>query len=63
MIERLSIVPLIVKDLDDAVEFYTKKLGFEIVTDATMDPIHFLTVAPKLEETPRYYYSFRIPEF
>ena len=47
MIERLSIVPVIVKDLDDAVEFYTEKLGFEIVTDGTMGPIHFLTVAPK----------------
>jgi catechol 2,3-dioxygenase-like lactoylglutathione lyase family enzyme len=47
MIERLSIIPLIVRDLDDAVEFYTEKLGFEIVTDATMGPIHFLTVAPK----------------
>ena len=29
MIERLKIVPLIVKDLDEALEFYTEKLGFE----------------------------------
>ncbi len=47
MIEKLSIVPIIVKDLDEALEFYTEKLGFEIVTDV-MGPIHFLTVAPKL---------------
>ena len=46
MIERLSIVPLIVKDLDEALEIYTEKLGFEKVTDV-MGPIHFLTVAPK----------------
>ena len=46
MIEKLSIVPLMVRDLDEALEFYTEKLGFEKVTDV-MGPIHFLTVAPK----------------
>jgi catechol 2,3-dioxygenase-like lactoylglutathione lyase family enzyme len=46
MIERRSIVPLIVKDLDEAFEFYTEKLGFEKVTDVH-GPMHFLTVAPK----------------
>jgi uncharacterized glyoxalase superfamily protein PhnB len=46
IIERLSIVPLIVKDLDEALEFYTEKLGFEKVTDVH-GHIHFLTVAPK----------------
>jgi predicted enzyme related to lactoylglutathione lyase len=46
MILRLSIVPVIVKDLDEAFEFYTQKLGFEKVTDV-QGPIHFLTVAPK----------------
>ena len=46
MILRLSIVPLMVKDLEEAFEFYTKKLGFVKVTDVK-GPIHFLTVAPK----------------
>ncbi|MGB7968085.1 MAG: VOC family protein [Methanobacterium sp.] len=46
MILRLSVVPVIVKDLDEAFEFYTQKLGFEKVTDVH-GPIHFLTVAPK----------------
>jgi predicted enzyme related to lactoylglutathione lyase len=46
MIEKLAIVSLIVKDLDEAFKFYTEKLGFEKVTDV-MGPIHFLTVAPK----------------
>jgi predicted enzyme related to lactoylglutathione lyase len=46
MILRLSIVPVIVEDLDEAFEFYTQKLGFEKVTDV-QGPIHFLTVAPK----------------
>jgi predicted enzyme related to lactoylglutathione lyase len=51
MIEKLSIVPLVVKDLDEAFEFYTEKLGFEKVTDV-QGPIHFLTVAPsKANET------------
>ncbi len=46
MIKRLAIVPLLVKDLDEAFEFYTEKLGFEKVTDVK-GQIHFLTVAPK----------------
>ena len=46
MILRLSIAPVVVKDLDEAFEFYTEKLGFEKVTDVK-GPIHFLTVAPK----------------
>jgi len=38
MIEKLAIVSLIVKDLDEAFKFYTEKLGFEKVTDV-MGPI------------------------
>jgi predicted enzyme related to lactoylglutathione lyase len=41
-----SIVPVVVKGLDEAFKFYTEKLGFEKVTDVK-GPIHFLTVAPK----------------
>ena len=46
MITRLAIVPVIVKDLDEAFKFYTEKLDFEKVTDVK-GPMHFLTVAPK----------------
>jgi predicted enzyme related to lactoylglutathione lyase len=46
MIKRIEIVSLVVKDLDEALEFYTEKLGFEKVTDVE-GPMHFLTVAPK----------------
>jgi catechol 2,3-dioxygenase-like lactoylglutathione lyase family enzyme len=46
MITKLAIVSVIVKDLDEAFEFYTDKLGFEKVTDVH-GPMHFLTVAPK----------------
>jgi predicted enzyme related to lactoylglutathione lyase len=46
MIKRLEIVSLVVKDLNEALEFYTEKLGFEKVTDVE-GPMHFLTVAPK----------------
>lgn len=45
MILRLSIVTVVVKDLDEAFKFYTEKLGFEKVTDVK-GPMHFLTVAP-----------------
>ncbi len=46
MIKRLSIVSVVVKDLDEAFKFYTEKLGFVKVTDVE-GPMHFLTVAPK----------------
>jgi len=41
MIEKLSIFPLIVKDLDEALEFYTEKLSFEKLTDVEMGSMHF----------------------
>lgn len=46
MIEKLAIVSIVVKDQDEALEFYTEKLGFDIVRDVR-GPIRFLTVAPK----------------
>lgn len=32
-IESLAIVPVVVEDVDDAIEFYTGTLGFEVRTD------------------------------
>jgi len=41
-------VMLFVKDQDEALEFYTKKLGFKKVTDVSPMPgMRFLTVAPQ----------------
>jgi catechol 2,3-dioxygenase-like lactoylglutathione lyase family enzyme len=36
MIERLTHVTILVKDYDEALGFYTKKLGFRIAEDAMM---------------------------
>jgi catechol 2,3-dioxygenase-like lactoylglutathione lyase family enzyme len=48
MITRLSHYTIYVLDQDQAYDFYVKKLGFEVVTDATMDNgFRWLTVRPK----------------
>ncbi len=47
MIERLTHVTVLVKDYDEALDFYTKKLGFKVVEDArTPGGDRWLTVAP-----------------
>jgi predicted enzyme related to lactoylglutathione lyase len=48
MIERLSRVTIIVKDIDEALDFYTKKLGFIKVTDNSIGGgYHWVTASPK----------------
>jgi predicted enzyme related to lactoylglutathione lyase len=47
MITKLSHVTYYVLNQDDALEFYTKKLGFEVRTDATAGAFRWLTVGPK----------------
>ena len=48
MITRLSHYTIYVLDQNEAYDFYVKKLGFEVVTDATMDNgFRWLTVRPK----------------
>jgi catechol 2,3-dioxygenase-like lactoylglutathione lyase family enzyme len=48
MITRLSHYSIYVLDQDQAYDFYVNKLGFEVVTDATMDNgFRWLTVRPK----------------
>jgi catechol 2,3-dioxygenase-like lactoylglutathione lyase family enzyme len=46
MISGLSHTTIWVLDQDEALDFYTKKLGFEVNTDATMDDFRWLTVSP-----------------
>jgi catechol 2,3-dioxygenase-like lactoylglutathione lyase family enzyme len=46
MIERLSHTTIWVLDQDEALEFYTQKLGFEVKTDARIDDLRWLTVSP-----------------
>jgi len=48
MITKMSHVTVYVLDQEEALEFYTNKLGFEVRTDATMDGgYRWLTVGPK----------------
>jgi catechol 2,3-dioxygenase-like lactoylglutathione lyase family enzyme len=47
VIERLTHVTILVRDEDEALDFYTKKLGFGVVEDARMPGgDRWLTVAP-----------------
>jgi catechol 2,3-dioxygenase-like lactoylglutathione lyase family enzyme len=46
MIEKLSHTTIWVLDQDEALEFYTQKLGFDVNTDARMDDFRWLTVSP-----------------
>jgi catechol 2,3-dioxygenase-like lactoylglutathione lyase family enzyme len=51
MITRLSHFSIYVLDQDQAYDFYINKLGFEVVTDATMENgFRWLTVRPKDQE-------------
>ncbi|MBT1698647.1 VOC family protein [Fulvivirgaceae bacterium PWU4] len=51
MITRLSHYSIYVLDQDQAYDFYVNKLGFEVVTDATMDNgFRWLTVKPKQQQ-------------
>jgi catechol 2,3-dioxygenase-like lactoylglutathione lyase family enzyme len=45
MIDKLSHTTIWVLDQDEALEFYTQKLGFEVNTDARMDDFRWLTVS------------------
>ena len=49
MITRITHVTLLVRDQDEALRFYTEKLGFEVATDMSMPDcgMRWLTVRPK----------------
>ena len=50
MIQKMSHVTLFVTNQDDAKDFYTNKLGFEVRTDYTMEGgFRWLTVGPKTQ--------------
>jgi catechol 2,3-dioxygenase-like lactoylglutathione lyase family enzyme len=46
MISKLSHTTVWVLDQDEALDFYTQKLGFEVRVDETMDGFRWLTVSP-----------------
>jgi catechol 2,3-dioxygenase-like lactoylglutathione lyase family enzyme len=47
MIQRISHTTVLVHDQDEAIDFYVKKLGFEVKQDAKMGDFRWVTVAPK----------------
>ncbi len=47
MITSLSHASIFVHDQDEALRFYTEKLGFEVRTDMTLDGFRWLTVGPQ----------------
>ena len=47
MITGLSHTTIWVLDQDEALAFYTGKLGFQVHTDATLDDFRWLTVSPR----------------
>ncbi len=50
MITMLKIVGIIVRDQDEALRFYTEKLGFVKRTDLAMGSMRWLTISPSAEE-------------
>lgn len=52
MINKIASVSIYVDDQDAAVDFWTKKIGFQVVKDTQMGPqFRWLEVAPKGAET------------
>ncbi len=50
MIQRMSHTTVLVLNQEEALEFYRDKLGFDVVTDFTMEGgFRWLTVAPKAQ--------------
>ena len=50
MITMLKIVGLMVHDQEEALRFYTEKLGFVKRTDLQMGPMRWVTISPSAEE-------------
>ena len=50
MITRLSHATIYVLNQEEAKQFYTEKLGFEVRTDVTMEGFRWLTVGPKTQK-------------
>lgn len=47
MTQQLSLVSLLVADYDEAIEFYTKKLGFELKEDSKQGDKRWVVVSPR----------------
>jgi len=48
MKQRIANVTLVVRDYDEAIDFYTRKLGFDLIEDTPLTPTkRWVLVAPK----------------
>lgn len=48
MKQRIANVTLVVRDYDEAIDFYTRKLGFDLIEDTHLTPTkRWVLVAPK----------------
>lgn len=47
MINKIGQVMLYVNNQDDSKDFWTEKLGFEVITEETNGPMRWIEVAPK----------------
>jgi len=48
MNQRIAQISLLVNDYDEAIEFYTQKLGFDLVEDTTLNPEkRWVVISPK----------------
>ena len=54
MITRMSHVTIPVTNQDEALAFYTEKLGFVVKTDVTMEGFRWLTVGPETQPDVEY---------
>jgi catechol 2,3-dioxygenase-like lactoylglutathione lyase family enzyme len=48
--DKLKLISLVVKDYDEAIQFYTKKLGFELAEDVAFGDGRWITL--RLPNTP-----------
>ena len=44
---KIGHITLLVKEIDEALKFYTEKLGFQKRQDRTLGPMRWVTVSPK----------------
>ncbi len=63
MITQLGVVTIYVHDQEEALAFYTDKLGFEKRADASMGPARWVTVAPKNQHSPQIALVEPVPAF
>ena len=62
MINRLSVATIWVKDLNEALRFYTEKLGFEIRADFTAGNYRWLTVGLKSQPDLEFHLAALKPD-